>query len=288
MRHGKVGSEDRASGRTGFQQPDRLFGSGFDTDEAAARMHHENGSGDIVLAQARDQAVQIVRNLGLHIGIGNNGVEALEFTHLRGNDRRKGNRQIRHGCTQRIGNRAFVGAVGIGVQESDRHRLVSALRDGFDHLRDFGRIQRQQHGSIGSQPLVQREAILARDQRFRQFKVQIILFEPVFRPHFNDIAKAFCRDEGEFGAASLDQCICHQRGAVNHLMDRAGRHAGRLGRADDPVEDRLFRLAVIGQHLAGRDAVAMLKRHIRKRAADVNANPVFELPHDLSLPVRSR
>ena len=73
-------------------------------------------------------------------------------------------------------------------------------------------------------------------------------------------------------AAPLDQRVGGERGAVNQLVDLRHLDAGNAGHLVQPVDDRLLRLAVTGQHLGAELLAAELEHDIGKGAADIRAD----------------
>ena len=86
-------------------------------------------------------------------------------------------------------------------------------------------------------PALDREAVLARDQRRRQLQVQVILLEAVFGPHLDHVAKTFGRDQRGLRAAALDQGVGRQRRAVDDDADLGRRNTG-IAR-DDAMPSRM-------------------------------------------------
>ena len=80
---GDVGREDRAAGRAGFDEANREFRGAFHRNDASAGVDHEDRAPHADLPQRDDEAVEIGFDRRLHIGVGADGVEALEFPHLR-------------------------------------------------------------------------------------------------------------------------------------------------------------------------------------------------------------
>ena len=126
---GDVGREDGAAGGTGLDQADGKFRRGFDRDQPAARMDHEDRAFSAHIAEPLLQAGEIVRHLRAYIGIGANRVEALEFAHLRrhfGADRDRDMQPPR----QDLPGPALMRRIGISVDEADRDGAETAGANG--------------------------------------------------------------------------------------------------------------------------------------------------------------
>ena len=157
------------------------------------------------------------------------------------------------------------------MQEPYRSRLEPAGVHGPDHAQDFGILQRQQNLAVGRDPLVNGQPVPARNQRLRQFQVEVVLFEAVFRAHLDDVAKTLRGYEYGAGAAALDEGVGHKRRAVNDLPDAAGRNAGATGRGPDAFKDCRLGLGLVGQHLACREPARMLDGDVGECSADIDA-----------------
>ena len=76
-------------------------------------------------AKPADQAVEIGRHQRLDVGVGADGVEALELAHLRRDLGRDRDRQVGRPRQQRIAHALLVIAVQVGVNKSDRDALIA-------------------------------------------------------------------------------------------------------------------------------------------------------------------
>ena len=273
MRAGKARGIDRASRRAGFQQPHRLLGRRFDADQPAAGMHQEHRCANARRLQPVTQPRQIGRHHGAHIGIGHRGVDPWQFAHLRRHHRRQRHRNAGQGFGQGIAHATLMLGIGIGMQETHRHRAISAGPHRLDQPRDLGLVQPQQHLAPRRHPLARAEPVLARHQRHRQHEVQVVLLEPVFAAHLDDIPKALGGDQGGMRAAPLDQCIGHKGRAVDHLSDLVRGHPGPRAGLQRGAQDRGLGHGVVGQYLGRGQPAGVLQRDIGEGAADIDPDP---------------
>lgn len=159
------------------------------------------------------------------------------------------------------------------MDEADRDRTEALLR--YLVGEEFQRrlVQRLQFLALGVHAALDREAILARNQRLRQADAEIVLLEPVLGPHLDDVAKAFRRHEGGARAPALDQRIGRKRRAVDDQVELARGNAG-LGCDDlDAVEDGLLGLRIGRQHLRRVDRATHIQDDVREGPADIGAEP---------------
>lgn len=112
-----------------------------------------------------------------------------------------------------------------------------------------------------------------RHQRYGEVQRQVVEFVPVLTPHLEDVAKALGGDQGRAWAASLDQGIRHECGAVNDAVD-IGRVQGVVVQCTTKhVFDPGGGLVVRRQCLAdGDDAVVTEDAQVGERSADVDAD----------------
>ena len=169
--------------------------------------------------------------------------------------------------------------IGIGMHEPDGDRFITTGDHQIDEPRHVCLFQWQQDIALRAHPFMGGEPMLTRDKRRGQFEVEIILLEPVFRAHFDHITKAFGGDKGGLGPAPFDQRIGDQRGAMDHLSDPLGRDLGRRAGLSNAVENGLFGIGVIGQHLGRGEPAGMVEGHIGEGAADIDADANVLLGH---------
>lgn len=157
----------------------------------------------------------------------------------------------------------------IAVQEPHGDGL-EALQTRHQRL-DLGPVERAQHSAPGIHPLPQGEAGIARDQRFGQDEIEVILLEAAFGPHLDDVAEAFRGDESRSRPAPLDQRIGGQCRAMDDPGEGRRRKARLAADTLHPLEDRVLGGSVGGQDLGGVQASARLEHHVREGSADIDA-----------------
>ena len=82
-----------------------------------------------------------------------------------------------------------------------------------------------------------------------QVDVDIILFEPVFVPNLDTVAKTACRQQRNRRTLSFDQQICGECRAINYDINCAGPYGCIRQHLPHPVEYTLLRVVPGGQGL---------------------------------------
>jgi hypothetical protein len=209
----------------------------------------------------------------LHVGIGADGVEALVLAHLRRYFAGDRHRDVRELGAQHRAEPFLVHRIAVAVQEADGDGLVAAGRDRGDDGLGFGLVERHERLATGVEPLRDRESVLAFDQGRGQDDVDVVLLEPTLRARLDHVAKAGGGDESGPGAASLDECVGGEGGAVDDLLDLGEIHAGFGCHLTDAVEDSSLRRVVGGEHLGGVQArVGALDDDVGERSPDVGTD----------------
>jgi hypothetical protein len=108
-------------------------------------------------------------------------------------------------------------------QDPNLTAVLSGSADAGDGLVEGGLIERDQNIAVGLQPLANAEAQLARHQRLRRRRTQIIAVGFEALAHFNDVAMAFGGEQRHSGALALQQRVGRNRGAMNQALGR-GQH----------------------------------------------------------------
>src|SRR5262249_60016828 len=107
----------------------------------------------------------------------------------------------------------------------------------LDRTGDAGFIEWDQHLPLRIDPLADRQAQPARDERRRQIDVDVVLLEAVFVADLHHVAEALGGEKRGSGALALDERIGGERRAMDDHAYLTGLDAG-------PARDR----AQSGQH----------------------------------------
>ena len=271
MARGDVGGKYRAARRPAFNKPHGKFRRTFQRHDAPARMHQENRASGPLACQPLFQPPQIRVHHRLDIGIGDRGVEPLIFPHLRRHFARQRHHRARQPFGQHLGDQTFMRVIDVRVQQPDCHAVIARAGQFIGQRLDLGALKRDQHIAVGVHPFAYHIAAIARQKRRWQLKVQVILFKSAFRAHFDDVAKALRCDQRRARAPPFDQRIGGQRGAVDDLVNRAGRNARLFAHFVQTLDNRIFGRAIGRQHLGGMDLLAHFQHHIGECAANIHA-----------------
>ena len=234
-------------------------------------MHQEDRATHALLPQPIREPAEVGFHQRLDIGVGDDGVEALVFAHLRRDFARQRHHDFGQPFRQNLSHHTFMNGVEVGMNEPDGDAGVAAFADRLSERLDLFAVHRDQSLAARIDAFAQRVAKLTRQKRFRQRQIEVILLEARFRPHLDDVAKTFGRDERGLGSAPLDQRVGRQGGAVNDLVNRGRRNASLGADQPHPLDDGVLRRGIGRQHLGGELARAVLDHHVREGAADVDA-----------------
>ena len=122
-RAGDGGSRDHARRGAGKRRAHGIASRAFDRHDAAVRLHDVELAREVARLQRVLQAVQIIADDGLQIGVERGGGGALELADFGQDLARSDDVGVRPDRARGLGRRAFVGGIGVGVDENDGQRL---------------------------------------------------------------------------------------------------------------------------------------------------------------------
>src|SRR6516225_2862584 len=125
--------------------------------------------------------------------------------------------------------RPLVIRIGEAVQQPDRHGLDVLGGERVDRTGDARFIEWDQQLPLRIDPLGDRQAQPARNERRRQIDVDVVLLEAVFVADLDHVAEALGGEKRGPGALALDERIGGERRAMDDHADFAGLDT-RLGR----------------------------------------------------------
>ena len=164
-------------------------------------------------------------------------------------------------------------AVHIAVQEADRDGFNLDVGQFHGQFTQGPFVKLQQYRAVRRDPLRHRKAPIPRDQRFRPFHVQIVLFKAMFVGDLDGVAKTVRGHQGGARALALDQSICGERCAMNGQGNVGGVDAGPLQNPLHAFQDGDFRCLRRGQQFQLIQTATMFQNHIGERAADIDSQP---------------
>ena len=258
---------DDAARRPRHEDSDGALGRAGERGHAAVRLHHADLRVDAVLLQRRRQVVEVVGGARADEGVHRRGGEALVLADHVHHLRRAAHVGAGHLLQHDLLGAALVGVVEEGEEEADDHRVDLARLEepgGGAHL---VLVERGLDAALGGQDaLADGHAVAALDQRAR-LPGHVELDREVVRPlvprHVQDVAEAPGGEHAHLGAGILDHGVGRDGGAVDDLLDGAGRDAGLgadLEHAPDDPQRLVLRRA---RHLVHEDppAAAVRPRH---------------------------
>ena len=273
---GQVGGEDGAPGGAGLDEAHREACSTLDAHQATSGVHQVDGTRCAGGMQLLLEAVQVAGHERLEVGVGADGVEALELAHLwrhLGRDR--------DGCIgqvpgEHLAEATLVVAVAVGVHEAHGDRLIGAFVGALGQVAGeglgLGFVEGEEHRAVGADPLCEDVAVTSLDEGSGQDQVQVVLLEAALGAHLDDVAEAGGGDEGRPCARAVDEGVGGERRAVDEGGEVGEVGTGLLYHLSDPLEDAAFGGVVGGEHLGRGHPVGVLEDDVGERAADVGAD----------------
>ena len=132
---------------------------------------------------------------------------------------------------QRLADPPLVLRVQEREEQADRDRLDPRRAHGLDRRRERPLVERHDD-AVGPHPLAHGEPQLARDERRRAVRRQVVERGPVLAADLDHVAEALGRDERGAGAAPLEQRVRRDRRPVREHADRPPIPAARQRRRD--------------------------------------------------------
>src|SRR5204862_7539816 len=120
---GDLGGEDRAAGRSRFDEPHWKPARGVDRGEPAARGHEVDGAAELLDAQRVVHAGEIAVDQWLHIGVGDRRRGALVLADLRAHLARERDGELRHRRFEDRSSAPLMLGIDVGVYETDGDAL---------------------------------------------------------------------------------------------------------------------------------------------------------------------
>ena len=271
-RFGEAAREDGAARGARLHQADREARGGGNVRQAAPGSHHQERAAEAALGEGCRQVRQVARHQGPDVGVGARRREAFELADLRAHLGRQGDGDVRQAFGQERADAAFVGGVGIGVEQP--HGDAGDALPFQDRRQRPHRVfvQRQQDLAGGVHPLRHGQAQPARHQRPRAVDVDVVLLEAVLVGHLQRVAVALRRDERRHGAAALDERVGGEGGAVEDERHVARRTAADAHDPLEAVQHGVGGVRVGRGHLRREAFVARVEHDVGERAADVHGD----------------
>ena len=146
-------AHEDAGGWPGFDDAHGKIAGEVGRDEPAARLHHEQVSGDATLRERLFEVTQVTVDDRLHVGIRNGGVGALILAELRRDLRGDRHRDVRCALGDPVADAPLVLGPRIGVQQRDGHSLATRGEHGVDGPVDRRLVERRHDRTVGPHAL---------------------------------------------------------------------------------------------------------------------------------------
>ena len=220
----QIGAATAAGNAAGRSRQHRARGKtrGFsDRRHAAMRQHDEQTALEAGLVKTLLEIGQIAPHDRLDIGVHDRGRDALIFLDLRQHVAGSGDADIRQFSRQAFDRGKFMGGIEIGMQEANRDRGRAGFLDRGDGIAERGGIERYQDLATRLQPFAHAKTPLARHQRLRRRRAQIVAVGLEAFAHLDDVAMAFGGEQRDFRALALQQRVGGNRRAMHQAIGRA-------------------------------------------------------------------
>ena len=191
---------------------------------AAARLHDLERSVDPRVAQAVRERVDVPADGGAEVRVDDGGARALVLADL-GEDvgRPRDEDVVGEALAQDLLDPALVGVVGVRVEQRDRHRLDSLLREPRRDVPNGALVERSPDLASRAEALAHLEAKRAGHERLRLLVLQVVEHGDPQPAHLEDVAKALGRHERHGRAATLEDGVRRDGGRMHHAADVRGR-----------------------------------------------------------------
>ena len=260
--------------RTGLNDTDRHVSCQLRRDQARIRLHDEDVAFDPTFLQRAFEISKVAVDDRFHVSVGERRAEALKLTHLRRDLGRNRNRHVRMFGDDGVTHQSLMAAVGIGMDEGHRCRLVAPIRDGLDHARDAGGIDRLYGLTVDIDPFIDLEDILSVDQRYGLGQIDVEGIVSLLPPHDDDVAESLGRDEGGPRSLTLDNGVRGDRRCVKNHLDIRSLDPALVEHVGQSRQHGAAWIVGRARHLPEPHAAVrgILKNEIREGAANIESN----------------
>jgi hypothetical protein len=265
---GKMAGADHAGDGARLHHRDRLAARLRDRHGAAVRAHDRDLAGEFLAARELLETAEIAADARADIGVEHGGRGALVFAELAQDLVAERHEHLRAEAAQRRTRSDLVRRVGVGMQETHRHRLDAGRHQFARERLDARQIERCQDIAGCVHALAHLVGEIARDQRTRAVEMQVEGVGPVPAADRVDIAEAFGGDQCGVCAAALEHRVDRDGRAMQQFARRRDIAAGKFQR-----RRRAFgRVGGNGECLGRKDRAVVVADEVGERAADIDAD----------------
>ena len=266
---------DHPCGRARFHDVDRLHRGLRRRREAAVRLHDEQRGGDAAGIEPLAQGLQIPFDDRQHVGVDHRGRGALVLLDLGKHVEAGATREAGRELFDDFGHEAFVGRIGIRVDEADRDCVDSFIEQPPDRPPCVVAGERAHDLARGVHALVDHHPQVALHERRRLLPGEIVEPRHPQVAKLQHVAKALARDEPHPRAGKLEDRVRRHRGAVHDLGDLARRRPVLCEHRFQPLDDGERVVLDARGDLHRDDVPAVVEQHdVGERAADVDPDAI--------------
>ena len=270
------GGRQTAPRRARFEKADRIRCRRLGRDQATGRLHEVELSGEALIGEGRDQTVDVALHQRLDIGVGGRRRGALILPQLGLHVAGQRDRDLWMRIDKDVARQPLVGRVFVSMKETDGDRLDARRRQVGRFPAHLIEIERHHHVAVAVQALVDFAAQGARRQGLGKFQKQVVDVVALLDSHLQDVAEPPGRQQGQLGAAALDDGVGDKGRAVDQVRDVGCAQTGAgekvvqsLQRAKRGIIRR--RQALVNADLGG---VRVVEHEIGERAANIEADAI--------------
>jgi len=251
------------------QVVDRVLVVALEQHPPAIGLHDREPPGEAPPGQRGGEPADISRHDRLHIGRERGGRGALIFPEFPRDVARAGDRQRRRRLLDDRRNRPFVVRIGVGMQETERRRLISALRQRLpDEAGGGGAVRCLEHLAVGCHPFINLEHVAPRHDRLGLAVAQVVDRVLVVALEQQQVAGALGHEQADRGALAFEHGVGRHGRAVDELLDLRRVEAGGVERVHG-AEIRARRRA---RHLRRQHGPALDRHQVGEGPACFNAD----------------
>ncbi len=264
---------DHARRRSGLHRHGRHAQAFAHAEDAAARAHHprrrQSHAGD-----GRLEAAEVGRKDRPHVRAHGRGAGALELADLRQHLARQEDRHVGERRPQRPPDRPLVGVVEEREQQTDGDGVDPMPPDELDRRADVLGVELLYHAPLGVDALADFQSQVTRHQHGRGVLEEIVEARAGRAPQLEHVATAVRGDQGDPGAAPLQQRVGDHGGRMGQPADVTGGHPVRGRRRTQAGHHALGEIPRSRRHLDHVHGAGRLvgEHDVGERAADVHAD----------------
>ena len=273
------------AGRARHHGADRQRPGGPARDDAAVRLHHEEFPLQAPVAQCLRQSVQIGRDDRDRAGVDCHRRRAFELPQLAGDV--GGDRDVRRRVFLQddLPGAALMVRVGVGMKEAECDGADVERLDAARRLAGACLVKRAQHLACVTDPLVNLEAQMPRDDRLRLDPLEVVHAGVVGAHDLEHVPKPPGRDQRGLRQLPLEQGVEDDGRAMHEIVDLGERDGApclrpRVGEDTlDAAQHAFLEVARRRQGLGDmHDPARVQKNQVGERSADVGGESCRHCP----------